>query len=108
MNPDFETTIHIRHFTRDDVPQLPPLMKELAIFEDYIDDFKVTEENIIKLVLSEKPIFKSLVVVDDKEMLGYCDYYSIAFTYNLKPHVILKELYGIKKVPEENRSIAYL
>ena len=34
----------IRHARESDIPQLLPLMKKLAKFEGYIEQFSVTEE----------------------------------------------------------------
>ncbi len=85
--------MNIRPFTYDDVPALLILMKHLAVFEGYIDDFTVTERDLIELGLCDDPIFKSLVAEQDGTLLGYLTYYQIDFTYDLKPKIVLKELY---------------
>jgi GNAT superfamily N-acetyltransferase len=77
-----------------DVPNLLPLMRELAEFEKYADDFAVTEE-----VLREQgfrrspPDFHCLIAEDNGALIGLLVYYFVPFTYRAKPNVIVKELY---------------
>ena len=84
----------IRKATEADVPQLLPLMRELAEFEKYADAFAVTEE-----VLREQgfrrspPDFHSLVAEEGGELAGFLVYYFVPFTYRAKPNLIVKELY---------------
>lgn len=84
----------IRKATDADIPQLLPLMRELAEFEKYADAFAVTEE-----VLREQgfrrspPDFHSFVAHENSELTGFLVYYFVPFTYRAKPNVIVKELY---------------
>ena len=92
--------MRIRKATEADVPNLLPLMRELAAFEKYADAFAVTEE-----VLREQgfrrspPDFHCLVADEIGELTGLLVYYFVPFTYRAKPNVIIKELY----VSEEHR-----
>ncbi len=84
-----------------DVPNLLPLMRELAEFEKYADYFAITEE-----VLHEQgfrrspPDFHCLVAEENGVLIGLLVYYFVPFTYRAKPNVIIKELY----VADEHRS----
>ncbi|MCS7019600.1 MAG: GNAT family N-acetyltransferase [Cytophagales bacterium] len=86
----------IRHATERDVPQLWQLMRELAIFERYIDRFCVTEEIIRKQGFQkEHPDFHALVAenVHTKELGAMLVYYFIPFTVTARPTLFIKELY---------------
>jgi GNAT superfamily N-acetyltransferase len=91
----------IRKATEADVPQLLPLMRELAEFEGYADAFAINAE-----LLSEQgfrrspPDFYCLVAEENAALAGILVYYFVAFTYRAKPNLIIKELY----VAEPRRS----
>jgi GNAT superfamily N-acetyltransferase len=91
----------IRKAVEEDIPQLLPLMRELARFEKYVEAFAVTEE-----VLQEQgfrrspPDFHCLVAEQNSELVGLLLYYFVPFTYRAKPNIIVKELY----VAEGHRS----
>ena len=82
----------------EDVPNLLPLMRELARFERYEKSFAITEE-----VLREQgfrrspPDFYCLVAEEDNALIGLLVYYFVSFTYRAKPNVIVKELYVADK-----------
>jgi GNAT superfamily N-acetyltransferase len=93
--------MRIRKAVEGDIPQLLPLMRELAVFEKYDQAFAITED-----VLREQgfrrspPDFQCLVAEDGNELAGLGVYYFVAFTYRAKPNLIIKELY----VAESKRS----
>ena len=86
-------THHIRPFGLQDVPALHQMMQALAIFEGYIDDFRVTPEDLVTLGLGPKPLFHALVAERRGTLSGYAVFYFVPFTYTLKPTAVLKELY---------------
>ena len=96
MNPAsvIMTMLEIRKAVESDIPSLLPLMRELAEFEKYSDDFAITEE-----VLREQgfrrspPDFHCLVAEEGATVLGLLVYYLVPFTYRAKPNLIIKELY---------------
>lgn len=88
--------IGIRPFENKDVPALFELMKALARFEGYIGDFKVTEEILYQACRDDQPAFSAIVAELQGTLVGYAVFYSIPFTYDLRPTVILKELYVTK------------
>jgi len=91
----------IRHAVKEDCEDLLELMKKLAIFEDYIDDFCVTKEDLLEHGFSTHSTFTALVAEQGSdsspELQGYLVYYIIPFTYDLKPTLFIKELYVDEK-----------
>jgi GNAT superfamily N-acetyltransferase len=94
-------SLQVRKAVEGDVPNLLPLMRELARFEKYADDFAVTEQ-----VLREHgfrcspPDFQCLIAKAGGELVGFLVYHFLAFTYWAKPNLIIKELY----IAEPHRS----
>jgi ribosomal protein S18 acetylase RimI-like enzyme len=83
----------IRRAVAADVPQLLVLMRKLAAFEGYLDRFAVTESDLLERgFLSHKPEFISWVAEQDVPQ-AYALAYSIPFTFDLRPTVVLKELF---------------
>jgi GNAT superfamily N-acetyltransferase len=88
------TTLAIRKAIESDIPNLLPLMRELAEFEKYAEHFAVTEE-----VLREQgfrrspPDFHCFIAEEGRELVGFLVYYFVPFTYRAKPNLIIKELY---------------
>ena len=86
--------MEIRKAVEADIPNLLPLMRQLAEFEKYADDFAVTEH-----VLREQgfhrspPDFHCLVAEEGSDLIGCLVYHFVAFTYRAKPNLIIKELY---------------
>jgi hypothetical protein len=105
------TSLQIRKAVEADIPNLLPLMRELAEFEKYAEAFAVTEE-----VLREQgfrrspPDFHCLIAEDGTELVGFLVYYFVPFTYRAKPNLIIKELYiagrhrsrGVGQTPDES------
>lgn len=86
--------MEIRKAREADIPQLLPLMRDLARFEKYIETFAVTEE-----VLREQgfratpPDFYCIVAEENGRLIGMLVYYFVPFTDRAKPKMIIKELY---------------
>lgn len=94
---------HVRYASLADVNALLSLMKQLAVFEDYADQFKVTERDLLERGLA--PIssgrmsaqFTAIVVerdaIEGPTLLGYAVVYEIPFAFDLRPTIVLKELF---------------
>jgi GNAT superfamily N-acetyltransferase len=86
--------MRIRKAVESDISNLLSLMRELAEFEKYANDFAVTED-----VLREQgfhrspPDFHCLIAEEGGELVGFLVYYFVPFTYRAKPNLIIKELY---------------
>lgn len=85
----------VRAFTETDVPQLLELMRGLARFEGYIDGFRVTEEDLIRYGLGSDPSFEAFIAEssDLKGLVGMLVLYRIPWTYDLRPTLVMKELF---------------
>lgn len=87
--------VDVRAFQSADIPQLLKLMRELAEFEGYLDQFKVTEADLSERGLSEQPDFYAWVATaaDGDQLIGMAVTYCIPWTFDLRPTLVLKELY---------------
>ncbi len=85
----------IRYATADDATSLILLMKQLAAFEGYLDQFTVTETDLLERGLNaQRPQFTALVCQSNcGDLIGYAVVYVIPFTFDLAPTLVLKELF---------------
>ncbi len=84
----------IRPFRAGDEAALLNLMRELAVFEGYINDFAVTESDLCRHGLGEKALFKAYVATESAEaLMGMAVTYRISWTYHRRPILVLKELF---------------
>jgi GNAT superfamily N-acetyltransferase len=89
-------TPRIRPAVPADIPALLALMRELAAFEGYLDRFAVTAEEALRRGFPPEgqPEFFALVAEHPAGgLVGYAAYYLLPFTYDLKPTLVLKELF---------------
>lgn len=69
-------------------------MKELAIFEQYMDAFAITPEIVRESGFGkETPDFYCIVAEDDDKIAGMLVYYFLPYTAQNRPAVYMKELY---------------
>ncbi|MEQ9142920.1 MAG: GNAT family N-acetyltransferase [Parvibaculaceae bacterium] len=89
----------VRAFREEDASRLLALMRGLAEFEGYIDDFAVCESDLIANGLGENQSFQAFVVpsATGTQLLGMAVTYIIPWTYDLRPVVVLKELFVRKE-----------
>ncbi len=86
----------VRPADRTDLPELLQMMRELAAFEGYLSDFAVTELELQRRGFPDGgvPEFFSLIATDRSgKLAGYLVAYIIPFTYDLKPTLVIKELF---------------
>lgn len=90
-------SLTIRPATPADVPQLLGLMRDLAVFEDYIDAFAVTEDDLYRHGFGPGALFQAHVADIGPEaapfLVGMAVTYVVPWTYSLCPRLVLKELY---------------
>ena len=92
--------LSIRSAQPEDAEQLLALMRALAEFEGYIDEFKVTEVELKRRCFADKD-FQVLVAENASaqaayKLVGMLVYYSQPFTYDLAPWFVIKELFVSK------------
>lgn len=97
QKPSPVAALTVRPFREADVPALLTLMKALARFEGYDEDFRVTPEDLHLMGLGARPAFGALVADRQGQLEGYAAYYTIPFTYRMQPTLVLKELYVSKQ-----------
>lgn len=84
----------IRPATEHDIPQLLPLMRALAVFEQYIDVFAVDEDILRQQGFrTDPPDFHAIVADQNDTLVGMLVYYLVPFTATAKPTLYIKELY---------------
>lgn len=87
-------SITIRPMQEKDIEQIWPLMRDLAVFEHYIDSFAITPQ-IVKARGFDKqpPDFHCLVADEGSCIGGMLVYYPIPYTAQNRPALFIKELY---------------
>ena len=88
--------MRVRLAERTDVDRLLELMRGLARFEEYIDDFAVTRESVLEHGFGEGRLFTAFVAEEDDDLVGMAVVYTIPWTYTLRPKVVLKELFVVE------------
>ena len=85
----------IRRAVASDATQLLALMRGLAQFEGYDDRFAVTEDALLERGFSAQrpPEFIAWVAEMEGRLVGYAVIYVIPFTFDLRPTLVLKELF---------------
>jgi hypothetical protein len=84
----------VRPFQAADAPQLLELMQDLAAFEGYGGQFAVTAPELVVHGLEEPSRFGAFVAAEPgHRLLGMAVHYRIPWTYDLKPTLVMKELF---------------
>ena len=89
--------MRVRLAERGDVDRLLELMRGLARFEEYIDDFAVTRESVLEHGFGEERLFTAFVAEHEDDLVGMAVVYTIPWTYTLRPKVVLKELFVVEE-----------
>jgi ribosomal protein S18 acetylase RimI-like enzyme len=86
--------ITIRKAEEKDSEQLWHLMKELAVFEKYINSFAITPEIVRNSGFQKTPPdFHCIVAEDNGKITGMLVYYFLPYTAQNRPAIYMKELY---------------
>lgn len=86
--------ITVRKAEEKDSEKLWVLMKDLAIFEKYIDSFAITPEVVRESGFRKNPPdFYCIVGEDNNEIAGMLVYYFLPYTAQNRPAIYMKELY---------------
>ncbi|WP_300601215.1 GNAT family N-acetyltransferase [Niabella sp.] len=84
----------IRKAVASDAEQIWILMKELAIFERYINDFAITPDIVRNSGFKKSnPDFHCIIAADSSTIAGMLVYYYLPYTAQNRPAIYLKELY---------------
>ena len=86
--------MNVRHWLEADISSVLPLMRDLAVFEEYIDSFKVTEAVLLEQGFkTSPPNFYCLVAELETQIVGVLVYYFLPFSASAKPVLYIKELF---------------
>ena len=86
--------MNVRHWTERDISSVLPLMRDLAVFEQYIDSFAVTETVLLEQGFrTSPPNFYCLVAELESQVVGVLVYYFLPFSASAKPVLYIKELF---------------
>lgn len=86
--------IIIRKAEEKDSEKIWKLMKELAVFEKYINSFAITPEIVKESGFRKNPPDFHCIVADcNDEIAGILVYYFLPFTAQNRPSIYMKELY---------------
>lgn len=86
----------VRRAGAHDASALLALMRKLARFEGYLDQFRVSENDLLKRGLGgeSRQEFTAFVAESGSgALLGHAVVCTIPFTFDLRPTLVLKELY---------------
>lgn len=83
----------IRPATLADLPAVHQQMQQLAAFEGYLTDFRVTVADLAARGFNSAPQFDLLVACNLQQLCGYAVLVYQPFSYDLTPVATLKELY---------------
>jgi len=92
---DAAGTLVVRTASPADAGALLQLMKRLAVFEGYAAQFAVTEHDLIERGLGAPAAQFTAIVAEHApgQLRGYAVVCTLPFTYDLRPTLILKELF---------------
>lgn len=86
--------IIIRNAEESDSEKLWVLMRDLAIFEKYIDSFAITPDVVRESGFHKTPPdFHCILAEDGDEIAGMLVYYFLPYTAQNRPAVYIKELF---------------
>lgn len=84
----------VRDFQAADITALLSLMRALAVFEGYADQFAVTADDLLTHGLGPEPLFGAKIAVSAAgDLVGMAVHHCILWTYDRRPTLVLKELY---------------
>lgn len=86
--------IKIRKAEESDSEKIWTLMKQLAVFEKYIDSFAITPEIVRESGFRKNPPdFYCIVAEDNEKIAGMLVYYFLPYTAQNRPAIYMKELF---------------
>ncbi len=68
-------------------------MRELAAFERNIKHFHVTQDDLLDYGFGDTPRFGVFLAEREEKIVGIAVHYRIPWTYDMRPIVVLKELF---------------
>jgi GNAT superfamily N-acetyltransferase len=85
--------LNIRPATRDDVPTLLSLIRELATYEKKRHKAVVTEDDLLRDGFGPQPKFRALIAEWDGRPAGYASFFYFYSTFQGRPALFLEDLF---------------
>src|SRR5436309_9827035 len=89
--------LNIRPTTRDDVPQLLALIRELATYEKKPDKAVVTETDLLRDAFGPAPKFRALIAEWDGTAAGYASFFYFYSTFQGRAALFLEDLFVLEE-----------
>jgi len=83
----------IRLATRDDIPQLLALIRQLAAYERKADKVVTTEADLLRDGFGPQPKFRALLAEWDGTAAGYASTFYFYSTYQGRPAIFIEDLF---------------
>src|SRR5262249_19718730 len=83
----------VREVSRDDIPVLLTMIRELAEYEKLADQVRTTEELLERALFGEVPSAGALIAELDAQPIGYAIYFSTFSTFLAIQGIWLEDLY---------------
>ena len=85
--------LHLRPATRDDVPLILALIRELATYERDPDAVVATEEALLRDGFGERPLFQVTIAEWSGEPVGFAFWFLAYSTWRGQPTLYLEDLF---------------
>ncbi len=89
--------LNIYPATRDDVPALLALIRELATYEKKRHKAVVAEDDLLRDGFGPHPIFRALIAEWQGEPVGYASFFHFYSTFQGRPALFLEDLFVLDK-----------
>lgn len=91
----------IRFATRDDVPELLALIRQLAAYERKADKVITTEADLLRDGFGPQPKFRALLAEWDGQAAGYASTFYFYSTYQGRPAIFIEDLFVIDRFRDQ-------
>jgi GNAT superfamily N-acetyltransferase len=91
--PDLGLMLTIRLATRDDVPQLLALIRQLAAYERKADKVVTTAADLLRDGFGPQAKFRALLAEWDGKAVGYASTFYFYSTYQGRPAIFIEDLF---------------
>ena len=89
--------LNIHPATRDDVPTLLSLIRELAAYEKKAEKVVVTEDDLRRDAFGPQPKFRALIADWQGKPCGYASFFYFYSTFQGQPALFLEDLFVLEK-----------
>lgn len=86
----------IRVSRPEDINQLHHLMHEFAKFDGSEEEFTISPQDLHNALFNATPLFESIVVELDSQLVGFMNYFMSFGTFNLTPTLWVEDVYLIE------------